>query len=1142
MFLKSLKLVGFKSFADRTRLELEPGVTVVVGPNGSGKSNLVDAIAWVMGTQSTRTLRTQKMEDVIFAGTSLRPAFGRAEVTLVLDNSSRALPLDLDEISLTRRLYRDGTSDYQINGIDCRLLDIQELLSDGGVGRQQHLIVGQGRIDDLLNAKPEDHRAVIEEAAGVLKHRLRRERSVRRLERTDADVLRLNDIIRELKRQIRPLKRQAESAERHEELRRSIRALRLFLGGEALRGTEARIGELDAGERGWSERLEAATSERSKLEATMPDLIEAAGSAGRALERDSAAAARLETTSERLRRVGQVARERRRSAEALQEGAGERRRDLEAEATDLERGLEQTATELTDARRAVNRAEQSLRALEDEARSLADQDALPVEGALAVVRGELSSLAAAMDRDGRELRDAERRLGVLAARMSEEAAEIDELHADIRAADAATAGVQERYEQARAEREQLQVQWDRVDEQATRARLRQAAATARAEAIEEAITGATDPEARDRLLARGEVVGTVAAVLAVPPELARAVDAALGPWAGAVVAPSRGDVRSAVEHLKGGGLGGVAILATPEPGGTSVEPPDGFDRLIDLLGASADRVLAERLLGDVVVVEGWGAAFDIVSRRTDIRAVTPEGDLVDENGMHVAQPDGASPAMLETALMALEQAETDTARAESLLTQARRAFDDARRTEREALEHLESLEARLGGMTEALALRERSSHQAEREMETLEERRSALIEESGVREDRIERLRSRLRDLEGEEAERQRAWQEMADRRREVEAKRESAAHATKEAAEELATIVERRRLMQDRLRVVTEELATAFVRPIDPETISTLSRIEIHCTVALDAVKAKLVSLRERQRTLRVEAGETGTALSAARTRIEELRSGIEIAREQMSRMAVERAELNVRRESVAEGLRRDADATEEEALHAPRPEIEEDLHDALESREAELRRLGPVNPLAAQEYQELKERYDFLSAQLDDLESSRSDLRKVIGALDDRIAQEFLAAFHEIAAHYEEYFGLLFPGGRGRLRLVDEEAPLTTGVEVEAMPLGKKVGRLSLLSGGERSLAALAFLFAVFRARPGPFYILDEVEAALDDANLRRFLRLVARFRERAQLLIVTHQQQTMEVADILYGVTLEPGGSSQVLSKRISERLTV
>jgi len=765
-----------------------------------------------------------------------------------------------------------------------------------------------------------------------------------------------------------------------------------------------------------------------------------------------------------------------------------------------------------------------------------------VEGALAVVRGDLSSLEGAMNRDGRELRDVERRLSVLAARIGEEMAEIDELRGTIRVTDSETGNAQDRYERARAAREARQEQWERADEQATEARLGKATAAARAEAIEEAIAGANDPEARDRLLARSGVIGSVAAVLAVPSELARAVDAALGPWAGAVVARTRRDVRSSVEHLKSDGLGGIAVLAASESVTPEGNPPEGVDRLVDLLGSSANRPLAERLLGDVVLVEGWSSAFDIVVRHHGIRAVTPEGDLVDGNGMHIAQPDGASPAMLETALIALERAETDTARAESLLTQAKRAFDDARSSERDALEQLEEIEARLGGMTEALTLRERSINQAEREMETLEERRSALVEQSGEREERVERLRSRLRDLEGEEAERQRAWQEMADRRREVETRREAAAFATKEAAEALATIVERRRLMQDRLRLVGEELASAADRPVDPEAISMLAGIEERCTAALETVKEKLAALRERQRTLRVEAGETGTRLTAARTRLEELRNGIDIAREQISSVAVERAEASVRREAIAEGLRRDADASEDEAFLAERPDIEDDLHDALESREAELRRLGPVNPLAAQEYKELKERYDFLTAQLEDLESSRTDLRKVIKALDDRIAQEFLAAFQEIAAHYEEYFGLLFPGGRGRLRLVNGEEPLTTGVEVEAMPLGKKVGRLSLLSGGERSLAALAFLFAVFRARPGPFYILDEVEAALDDANLRRFLRLVARFRERAQLLIVTHQQQTMEVADIIYGVTLEPGGSSQVLSKRVSERLTV
>ncbi|MCJ7754752.1 MAG: AAA family ATPase, partial [Thermoanaerobaculales bacterium] len=386
MFLKSLKVVGFKSFADRTRLEFEPGVTVVVGPNGSGKSNLVDALAWVMGTQSTRTLRTQKMEDVIFAGTATRPALSRAEVTLIFDNASRALPLDLDEVSVTRRLYRDGSSDYQINGVDCRLLDVQELLSDSGIGRYQHVIVGQGQLDSILDAKPEDHRAVIEEAAGILKHRLRKERAVRRLERTDADVLRLRDILQELKRQMRPLRRQAKAAERYESIRNDLRGLQLFLAGEELRKIRNRGEAVYSEETVLRAQLTAAETERDELEPHLGPLAAAAGEAGRSLDRDTAAAARLETTSERLRRIGQVAHERRRSAEARMQGAGERRRDLEDEALQLQVELGQSADQERRTSQEADRAERAIQALEDEERSLAEQEGLPIEGAAAVVR------------------------------------------------------------------------------------------------------------------------------------------------------------------------------------------------------------------------------------------------------------------------------------------------------------------------------------------------------------------------------------------------------------------------------------------------------------------------------------------------------------------------------------------------------------------------------------------------------------------------------------------------------------------------------------------------------------------------------------------------------------------------------------
>jgi len=1143
VFLKSLKVVGFKSFADRTRLEFEPGVTVVVGPNGSGKSNLVDAMAWVMGTQSTRNLRTDKMEDVIFAGTATRPALSRAEVTLVFDNASRALPLDLDEVGVTRRLYRDGSSDYQINGVDCRLLDVQELLSDSGVGRHQHVIVGQGQLDSILSAKPEDHRAVIEEAAGILKHRLRKERAVRRMERTDADVLRLRDILQELKRQIRPLRRQAKAAERYDSLKSDLRGLHLYLGGEELRQIRSRkelVGSEEITQRG---RLTAAEGERDQLDLRLGPMAEAAGDAGRALDRDTAAAARLETTMERLRRIGQVAHERRKSAEARMQGAGERRRDLEDEARQLEIELGQSADQERRASQESDRAERAIQGLEDEERSLTEQEGLPIEGATAVVRGNLTALEAVADRDGRESRDIGRRLEVLHAQLETEAREIEELRDEIRRLDMETETAQQQYDAAAEVRATDQKSWQQVEADAGEARLVLAAARARAEALENAAAGLTDPRARDLAAQRAGVLGTVATLLDIPERLVAAVDAALGPWSDALAVDSAEHVLAAVADLKAHGLGGIPLVAgRPCREGAparSVAASWGVDALVDVLGPKADADLATLLVGDVIVAEGWSAAWKIVDLHPEIRAVTPEGDLIDSFGVRVAHPDGASPAMVEAALVSLEEAELRLARAESLLTAGTRSFDSSREDERRALEALESIEARISGATDALDRLERGRAATEAEIVRLDDRRTALIESEAERETQIGQLRGRLAALEGEEAERQRAWDELATRRQLVAGKKEEARRIRQEAAAGYGAIVERRRLLERRLREVRGELQDQSARPVDPAQVAHLAGVEDGSRQTLALVRAHIEALRDRQRDLRREAGEAGVRLSEARTRFEEARSVIERSKDQLSRLALEGTELRMREEAVAEQLRRDADATEAEAMAAGAPEIEGDVEprELLEILQAELRRMGPINPLAANEYRDLSQRHDFLEGQLEDLEQSRSDLRKVVRALDDEIVEAFTAAFEQVSGHFADQFAVLFPGGQGLLRLTEPDQPLTTGVDIEAQPFGKKVSRLSLLSGGEKSLAALAFLFAVFKARPSPFYVLDEVEAALDDTNLRRFLRLVDQFRGSAQLVVVTHQQQTMEAADVLYGVTMEPGGSSQVVAKRLT-----
>jgi chromosome segregation protein len=1144
LLLKTLSLAGFKSFADRTRLDFHGGVNVVVGPNGSGKSNLLDALAWVMGTQATTSLRTQKMDDVIFAGTATRPAVGRSEVTLTFDNTDRFLPIDLDDVAMTRRLYRDGTSEYELNGTPCRLMDLHELLSDGGVGRHQHVLVGQGQIGNILNARPDEHRAVIEEAAGITKHRGRRDRSVRRLEQTELDVARLTDILDQQRRRLRPLRRQANAALRYDAVKAEAKALHLWLGGEQLRTIRSRTAAAGSERSELTTLVEADQAELETIRADLADLEEAAGEVGASLQRDTTAAARLETVSERYQRIAMVARERRSALESRMLGADERKRDLDAEVAHLQAEIAQSAQDEQAARLLAERREVTLQALEDEERSLAEQIALPAEGVIANLRGDLRALEASAERDRREREALTRRREAVGDRIERETAEAEELHDRIRTTDAEVGPVQARYESERATREEAQAQLEDGEARLQAAQIEVAKARGRCEAIEAALAGLGDPAARERVAAHDEITGTLVSRLDVPEELAAAVDGALGSWSDAYVA-SNDDALADVAHgLRTDGFGGVGLLVSGRGEESDadfarrVADDHGIEALVDRLGPGADRGLALRMLGDTVLVEGWASAWALVHRYQGLRAVTPEGDVVTATGIRLAEPDGAGPAALEAAEVALETAERELARAEATHATVRRDFDRARTRERQALEELETIEARLAGYTEAVALVERAQTEGRAEIERLDERDQSLTQAAAARSERIADLRLRLAEFEGEERARQEAWEALNRRRDDVAQRRDEARRLREEAAGVLAGAAERLRLLEGRLVAARAELEGFDQRPVDPGAITKLRHIESTARAAQRIVRGHVDTLRQRQRELRSAAGIAGGKLDDAHRRQRALEQALGHNRERMSALAVELAELRVRDESVAEGLRRDADASEDMALAAPRPELEDgaDPADVLASREAQLRRMGPINPLAAVEYEELAAEAEHMETQLADLEEARTELRKVIGALDEEMATLFHRAFDDIARLFEENFALVFPGGKGRLRLTDPHHPLSTGVEIEAQPMGKKVGRLSLLSGGERSLAALAFLFAVFRARPSPFYVLDEVEAALDDANLRRFLRLVDMLRESAQLVIITHQQQTMEAADILYGVTMEPGESSLVVAKRL------
>ncbi|MDP3985013.1 MAG: AAA family ATPase, partial [Acidimicrobiia bacterium] len=565
----------------------------------------------------------------------------------------------------------------------------------------------------------------------------------------------------------------------------------------------------------------------------------------------------------------------------------------------------------------------------------------------------------------------------------------------------------------------------------------------------------------------------------------------------------------------------------------------GLEALIDHLGPSADASLAIALLGDVVVVEGWSAGWYLIHRHPQIRAVTPEGDLITSHGIRVAHPDGATAVMVESATVEVERSERELARAESRQKTARRQFDESRAGERGALETLEALEAKLAGAVEAKGRADRAAAELSASLTRLVDRKGALEAALADREPQRLRLAENIAALEGAEAQQQRIAAERDAQREEVTQERDRALAAWQEAAALASAARSRRAMLADRGDVVAKEITSGDVVPVSPAALQRLLEIESVARRGVEVLKGKLDILRDRQQEERSLARQLGEQLATLRAEHENGQAQLASARDRLGSLAVEQAESRVRRESAAEALRRELDASEEDALAVGRPEVGEgeSLAAVLASRQAELRRMGPVNPLAAMEYHQLAERHDFMASQLADLETSRTELKKVIRALDEEIEVQFLAAFEEVATAYEHHFGLLFPGGKGRIRLAEAHEPLTSGVEIEAQPLGKKIGRLSLLSGGERSLAAIAFLFSIFKARPSPFYVLDEVEAALDDANLRRFLRLVDAFREESQLIIVTHQQQTMEAADVLYGVTMEPGGSSMVVAKALS-----
>ncbi|HYI63088.1 MAG TPA: chromosome segregation protein SMC [Acidimicrobiales bacterium] len=1165
MFLKTLSLKGFKSFADATSLEMEPGVTVVVGPNGSGKSNVVDAIAWVLGAQAPSAVRSQKMDDVIFAGTASRPALGRAEVSLTIDNSAGLLPIDFGEVTLTRTLWRSGDSEYAINGVPCRMLDIQELLSDSGVGRQQHVIISQGQIDAVLNTRPEERRLIIEEAAGILKFRRRKEKAERRLAGTEANLTRLQDLLREVRRQLRPLERQAEAARRHGDLVTELTALRVHLAGQELARLRAR---LEAGDRTRRE-LRAGEAEAKATLARLDTEVLATETRLSALGGDDLGddLARCEALRERARGLAAVLVERRRGLERQRGAAVDQAviASLEAEAARLDAELDAVREDRARLLPDRERLEEAEEVLARERAEVAERWSAPAgdgdpadrKGAeagpattsrAAEVRGELLAVRASQERSEDERRRVAARLEAVATKATRLDQESERLRAELAAAEQAAGSLAAAVDTATAGRAGAEAAVEEAEERLRSADGERHRWSARADALALALDEARAAAGAERLAGVPGVLGTLLDVVAVDAGWEAAFEAAAGPALSAVVVDGVEGARRALGTLVDGGLTGAVVpalagvAATPPPAVAGGAPLRPHVRALD----PGVEPLLDSLAGSVVVVEGWPVAVDVALAHPGSVVVTRDGDRFAPDGWRVgAAGSGATGAALAEARERAASATVEADGAAAEVAERRRAVTGARAAEAEASRALDRNDSRMAAAGDALARTDADRRDLAGEGESLQAHATELDERVGRDGERVAALAGDLPGLEAEEARRADRARAAADSRARLEERATEVAALRSDIEVRAAGLDERHQLLGRRRAEVEERLShnqaarsQAEARRVDLERQEVaVGRLADLVARRLDGVEATLAGLRERRRRQSDAARAVAAELESTRRHRVEAERGLAGTRERLQRAELDISEVTLRIETAVEAMRRDLDVDPDTALAAPAPEVPEGTTAPARVRdlERELRLLGPINPLALEEFTALQERHEHVEAQLDDVKAARRDLAKVIRAVDAEIVTVFAAAYADVEANFRHLFETLFPGGQGRLTLTSPEDLLSTGVEIEAKPSGKNVKKLSLLSGGERSLTALAYLFAVFRARPSPFYVMDEVEAALDDVNLHRFLGLVAEFRADAQLIIVSHQKRTMEAADLLYGVTMQPGGSSQVLAEK-------
>jgi chromosome segregation protein len=1178
VYLKSLTLKGFKSFAQPTTFAFEQGVTCVVGPNGSGKSNVVDALAWVMGEQGAKTLRGGKMEDVIFAGTSTRGPLGRAQVLLTIDNSDGALPIDYTEVTISRTLFRNGGSDYAINGESCRLLDVQELLSDSGLGREMHVIVGQGQLDAVLRASPEERRGFIEEAAGILKHRRRKEKTLRKLDAMQTNLTRLSDLAGEIRRQLKPLGRQAEIAREAQSIAAIVRDARARILADdvvALRRALDDHGRTESERRTerivLQEQLEQKQLRISRIEqAQVGDAVDGA-------RRTSFA---LESAQERLRNLFTLANQRL----ALL--------GSQAEAQDAGPGI--TRSMVDDAHAEVARLRQAV-GTADAAWQRAQADTTAARGRLDAVDTEIAAQSALVSRHDLEITKltgqaetaASRLAAVRGERLRQENAidaatdrrraaqrQLDEVEESAGDVDAGESGLDEAYELAQAAVFEAEAEIERLRDLLHGHERERDALAAQTSALSRALDikdGSTD------LVAAGldGIRGVVAESVQVQPGYETAVAAALGTLADAVLAEDRDAAERAIEHARQNALGRVEVVIADAvsapvdwpgiPGVRSaasvVTAPDGILGILNHL-AIAEDVDAARAAVQALSAVDVGGPVTLVTRAGDVLTdfVLRGGSGGTQGRIELLAERDTAADRLDDVTTILDTVRFDLAEQRGVLSAAKdqskqaltalREFDSQVAAQAERLNRarvqVEASTAEVERLTAAFALSkdavtaaETAAARAKTDLDTASSRPRPILDLSARESLLVELESARERELEA------RLQLETARERVRAEEQRTKNLLTQMEADRVAAEAAARRAVIRAR-----QIDAASGVAEILPSVLASVDRSVAEAKLVLERAEQERVSQNEELVALRREEAALRERLQAITENVHGLelqiyekklhlsslleRAGSELGLVEDVLVAEYGPDVRVPPDGTEQGP---VDADDMDAAPAGIPYDRAGQQRRLEKAERTFAQLGRVNPLALEEFAALEQRHAFLTEQLTDLTNTRKDLLLIIEELDDKMQVIFGDAFDDTKAAFAEVFPVLFPGGTGSISLTNPDDLLTTGIEVSVKPAGKKIERLSLLSGGERSLAAVALLIAIFKARPSPFYIMDEVEAALDDANLGRLLTIFEDLRLTSQLIVITHQKRTMEIADALYGVSMRQDGVSAVVGQRVA-----